>query len=77
MTIEENKNPLTVNVQPDVETEKLDAIIEKLAAIESLLQRLPEIQAVAMLQLYDEYQSAQLQGRSASDLWTIPPPGER
>lgn len=58
----------------------MDELIEikaKLAAIESLLQRLPEIQAVALLQMYDEYQSGRMQGKKASDLWTIPPPNLR
>lgn len=52
-------------------------IQEKLATIESLLQRLPEIQAAAFLQMYDEYQMAKLQGKKAADLWTIPPPDLR
>lgn len=60
----------------DVE-QKLSAIDEKLAAIESLLQRLPEIQAATLLQMYDEYQSARMQGKKASDLWVIPPPNSR
>lgn len=55
----------------------LAKIQEKLATIESLLQRLPEIQAAAFLQMYDEYQMAKLQGKKASDLWTIPPPDLR
>lgn len=58
-------------------TKELVEIKEKLTAIESLLQRLPEIQAVAFMQMYDEYQSAKFQGEKASDLWTIPPPNLR
>lgn len=56
---------------------ELKEIKEKLTAIESLLQRLPEIQAVALMQMYDEYQDAKLQGKKASDIWTIPPPNLR
>ena len=55
----------------------LKEIKEKLTAIESLLQRLPEIQAAALIQMYDEYQTAKFQGKKASDLWTIPPPNLR
>lgn len=52
-------------------------IKEKLAAIESLLQRLPEIQAAVFFQLLDEYELAKLQGRKASDIWIIAPPDKR
>ena len=52
-------------------------IKEKLAAIESLLQRLPEIQAVVLLQIYDEYKKAQFEGKSVSNLWVIPHPESR
>jgi len=57
--------------------DELAEIKERLAAIESLLQRPPEIQAVAFFKMYDEYQSARLAGRKASDLWVIPPPNSR
>lgn len=56
---------------------ELAEIKEKLASIESLLQRLPEIQAAAFLQMCDEYQQAKFQGKKASDIWTIPPPNLR
>ena len=52
-------------------------IKEKLAAIESLLQRLPEIQAAVFFQLLDEYELAKLQGRKANDIWIIAPPDKR
>ena len=55
----------------------LQEVKEKLAAIESLLQRLPEIQAAVFLQMLDEYQSAKLTGRTASDLWEVPSPPAR
>lgn len=57
--------------------DELKEIKEKLTAIESLLQRLPEIQAVALFQMLDEYQIARFQGRKASDIWSIPPPNLR
>lgn len=56
---------------------ELEELKEKLAAIESLLQRLPEIQAAAFFQMYEEYQAARLQGKKASDLWVIPQPDSR
>ncbi len=52
-------------------------IKEELAAIEALLQRLPEVQAAVFLQMWDEYQSARFTGRKPGDIWTIPPPGLR
>lgn len=57
--------------------DELREIKEKLAAIESLLQRLPEIQAAVFLQMLEEHQSARLAGISAKDLWTVPDPRER
>ncbi len=59
------------------ETDELTEIKERLTAIESLIQRLPEIQAAAFFKMYDEYQSARLAGKKASDLWVIPPPNLR
>lgn len=55
----------------------LTEITEKLTAIESLLQRLPEIQAAVFIQMQEEYRAAQLQGRKSSDLWVIAPPDSR
>lgn len=55
----------------------LREIKEKLAAIESLLQRLPEIQAAVFLQMQEEYQSARLLGKKAEDIWIIAPPNLR
>lgn len=52
-------------------------IKEKLAAIESLLQRLPEIQAVAMIQFFEEYVDAKSKGLSSKDIWIIPEPNQR
>ena len=57
--------------------EELVEIKEKLAAIESLLQRLPEIQAAVFLQMQDEYEMAKAQGRRAQDLWAVPAPDKR
>jgi len=57
--------------------EDLTEIKEKLAAIESLLQRLPEIQAAVFIQMNEEYQAARLQGRKSSDLWDVVPPSSR
>lgn len=55
----------------------IQEIKEKLAAIESLLQRLPETQAAAFFLLLDEYQAARLAGKKANDLWEIPTPKQR
>lgn len=57
--------------------DELLEIKEKLAAIESLLQRLPEIQAAVFFQMQEEYQAAKMQGMKSSDLWTIAPPNLR
>lgn len=57
--------------------EELGEIKEKLAAIESLLQRLPEIQAAVFLQMQDEYEMAKAQGRRVQDLWAVPTPKQR
>lgn len=51
--------------------ETLKRIEEKLAAIESLLQQLPVIQAIASIQLNEEYQSARLTGKTSKDLWEL------
>ncbi|MCD8142016.1 MAG: hypothetical protein LUD83_01835 [Clostridiales bacterium] len=55
----------------------LTEIKERLAAIEALLQRLPEVQAAVFIQMQEEYEAARLQGRKSSDLWTIAPPNSR
>lgn len=55
----------------------LKEIKEKLAAIESLLQRLPEIQAAVFLLMRDEYETAKAQGRDARQLWSVPNPDQR
>ncbi len=60
--------------------ERVDDLTEikgKLAAIESLLQRLPEIQAAVFIQMNEEYQAARMGGMKSSDLWTIAPPNLR
>lgn len=51
--------------------EALKRIEEKLAAIESLLQQLPVIQAIAFIQLNEEYQSARLTGKTSKGLWEL------
>lgn len=55
----------------------LKEIKDKLAAIESLLQRLPEIQAAVFFQMLDEYQDAKMIGRKAEDIWSVIPPNQR
>lgn len=57
--------------------EDIAEIKEKLSAIESLLQRLPEIQAAVFFRMLDEYEAAKLQGRRSSDLWEVPNPQKR
>lgn len=57
--------------------EDIAEIKEKLPAIESLLQRLPEIQAAVFFRMLDEYEAAKLQGRRSSDLWEVPNPQKR
>ena len=63
--------------QNDQIQESLDEIKAHLVAIESLLQRLPEIQAAVFFQMLEEYESAKILGRKTSDLWTIVPPNLR
>lgn len=55
----------------------LTEIKQRLAAIESLLQRLPELQAAVFIQMSEEYQAARLQGKKSTDLWSIPRPSSR
>ena len=57
--------------------EDVKEIKERLTAIESLLQRLPEIQAAIFFQMLDEYQSARLTGTKARDVWDVPTPNQR
>lgn len=57
--------------------EDVKEIKERLTAIESLLQRLPEIQAAIFFQMLDEYQSARLTGTKALDIWDVPTPDQR
>jgi len=57
--------------------EILERIEQRLASIESLLQRLPEIQAAVFIQMNEEYQAAHMYGKKSSDLWTIAPPNSR
>lgn len=57
--------------------DRLDIVIEKLAAIESLLKRLPEIMAAVAIQMQEEYQDARMRGERSSDLWEISPPDQR
>lgn len=55
----------------------MEAILKELSAIRELLQRLPELQAAVLLQMSEEYRTAQLEGKTASDLWIIAPPSSR
>lgn len=52
----------------------LEEIKKRLAAIEVTIQRLPEVQAVTFLTMYDEYQNAKFRGKKATDLWVIENP---
>lgn len=57
--------------------EDLKEIKEKLVAIESLLQRLPEIQTAVFFQMMEEYEAAKFQGKKVGDLWQVPNPTDR
>lgn len=57
--------------------DELYEIKKRLEAIESLLQRLPEIQAAVFLKMNEEYHAARMQGKKASDLWEVIPPNLR
>ena len=57
--------------------DELKEIKEKLTAIESLLQRLTEIQAAVFIQMNEEYQAAKMRGQKSSELWSIAPPSSR
>lgn len=57
--------------------DELHEIKEKLASIESLLQRMPEMQAAVFFQMMEEYNTAKLMGKSTKELWVIPHPGQR
>ena len=58
-------------------TASLFEISKKLTAIESLLRRLPEIQAAVFIQMWDEYQAARIVGVKPSELWDVIPPNQR
>lgn len=55
----------------------LEDIKKSLAHIESLLQRMPEIQAAVLIQMQEEYGSAKSRGRRADDIWVICPTNQR
>lgn len=65
-----------VRILEKVEDE-LRRVNEKLSAIESLLQRLPEIQAAVFMQMAEDYKAAQLRGNTAHDIWDVPSPENR
>ena len=52
-------------------------IKENLAAIESLLQRLPEIQAAVFMTMQEERDAARMAGKHCTDIWEVPKPTER
>lgn len=52
-------------------------VMEKLASIESLLQRMPELIAATLLIMQDERDDARLAGLRAADLWDIAPVNRR
>jgi len=52
---------------------ELVEIQKELAEIHSLLKRLPEIQAGVFLQMCQEAQAADLQGKPLQDVWSIAP----
>ena len=60
--------------QIQAQVNELAAIKAKLAAIELLLQRLPEIQAAVFIKMYEEYQGGRLRGKTCDEMWTIAPP---
>ena len=52
----------------------LKTIEKRLAAIESILQQLPEVQAATFLLMQEECAAARFQGKKPSDLFRIIPP---
>lgn len=56
---------------------ELEQIRKELAEIHSLLQRLPELQAAVFFQMYEEVETAKLQGKTLRDIWTTAPPDQR
>lgn len=50
---------------------------KRLATIEQLLRKLPEMQAAVLFQMLDEYQAARMAGQKASDIWEIASPEQR
>ena len=55
----------------------LQAIQKKLASIESLLQRMPELLAAVFFTMKDEYEAAKWCGKKAKDIWEIAPVNKR
>lgn len=55
----------------------MEEINERLDRIESLLQRLPEIQAAVFISMWEEWQENNIFGTKAKDLWEVPNPKER
>lgn len=56
---------------------KADAIEKEMAAIASILRRLPEIQAAVLLTMQEEQRKAAFMGKGPEDLWEIPRPDQR
>lgn len=60
-----------------MEVELLTAILRELQALHALLKVLPEYMAATHCVAEDECAAARLSGRSARDIWIIPPPDQR
>ena len=59
------------------ENPDMEELKSRLDRIESLLQRLPEIQAAVFLQMREELEDAHRRGYTSSDIWVICPPEPR
>ncbi|HJB14367.1 MAG TPA: hypothetical protein H9787_11750 [Candidatus Oscillibacter excrementigallinarum] len=59
------------------ENPDMEELKSRLDRIESLLQRLPEIQAAVFLQMQEELEDAHRRGLKSSDIWVICPPESR
>lgn len=60
-----------------MDTELLSLILQELREIHALLKVLPEYMAATHFVAEDERAAARLSGKSAKDIWIIPPPDQR
>lgn len=49
----------------------LESINKRLGIIETMLAKLPEVQAITYLMMKEEYETARLQGKRIKDLWDL------